>query len=190
LTDRVRLAGTDEATVRDTDTGKVVEGEGWFVLNLAEASWERDPDVGVWCALESDDAPFPHYGLNVHVVMPGQPNGLYHSETNQEGFLVLAGECIAIVEGQERHLRQWDYLHCPPGTYHIAVGAGAGPCAILMTGARHADRVIHYPVDEVAARHGASAPRETNSPREAYADHARTATRVRAPWPPDPPPLR
>ena len=181
---------TDEARVRDTDAGKVVEGDGWFVLNLAEASWEHDADAGTWCALEADDAHFNHFGIGPHMLMPGQPNGRYHSETNQEGFLVLAGECIAIVEGEERRMRQWDYLHCPPGTYHIMVGAGDGPCVILMVGARHPDRVIHYPVDEVAARHGASVSRETNSPNEAYADQSRVTTRVRAPWPPEAPPLR
>jgi uncharacterized cupin superfamily protein len=190
LTDLVRLEGTDEAALRETDTGKVVEGDGWFVLNLGEASWERDADAGVWCTFEADDAHFPQYGVNVHIVMPGQANGRYHAETNQEGFLVLAGECIAIVEGEERPLCQWDYLHCPPGTYHIIVGAGEGPCAILMTGTRDPDRTIHYPVDPVAARHGASVSRETNSPREAYADQARTVTRERAPWPPDAPSLR
>jgi uncharacterized cupin superfamily protein len=190
LTEQVRLPGTEEATLRDTDTGTVVEGDGWFVLNLGDASWERDPDAGIWCALESDDAPFAHYGLNVHIVAPGQANGLYHAETNQEGFLVLAGECIAIVEGEERRMRQWDYLHCPPGTHHIIVGAGDGPCAVLMTGARQPGRTIEYPVDPVAARHGASASRPTNSPREAYADYARTVTRERAPWPPDAPSLR
>jgi uncharacterized cupin superfamily protein len=87
-------------------------------------------------------------------------------------------------------MRQWDYLHCPPGTHHIMVGAGDGPCAILMTGARDPDRTIHYPVDAVAARHGASVPHETNSVREAYADQSRTVTRERAPWPPDAPSLR
>jgi uncharacterized cupin superfamily protein len=174
---------TDEATVRDTDTGKVAEGEGWFILNLAEASWERDSDLGTWCALEADDAHFSHFGIGPHLLMPGQANGRYHAETNQEGFLVLAGECIAIVEGEERHMRQWDYLHCPPGTYHITVGAGDGPCVILMVGARRPDRTIHYPVSELADRYGASTPHETDRPREAYADLARTTTRQPAPWP-------
>ena len=183
MTDITRLPGPPEAELRKTGAGIVVEGDGWFVLNLADASWEHDPDAGTWCALEAEDAPFPHYGLNVHVVMPGQASGRYHAETNQEGLLVLAGECIAIVEGEERHLRQWDYVHCPPGTHHIVVGAGDGPCAILMTGARDPHRTIEYPVDEVAARYGASVSEPTNSPREAYADQSRETTRVPAPWP-------
>jgi uncharacterized cupin superfamily protein len=177
------VAGVEEATVRDTETGKVVEGDGWFILNLAEAAWERDSDLGTWCSLEADDAEFSHFGIGPHLLMPGQPNGRYHAETAQEGFLVLAGECIAIVEGEERRMRQWDYLHCPPGTYHISVGAGDGPCVILMVGARLPDNDIHYPVDELAARYRASSPEDTHSSKEAYADLARTRARVRAPWP-------
>ena len=75
----------------------------------------------------ADDAPFSQFGIGPHMLMPGQPNGRYHAEAAQEGFLVLSGECIAIVEGEERRMRQWDYLHCPPGTHHITVGAGDGP---------------------------------------------------------------
>lgn len=174
----------NEATLADTDTGKIVEGLGWFIVNIAEISWESVPDGGSWCSFEADDAPSGQVGIGVHVLGPGETNGRYHAESDQEGFLVLSGECIAVVEGEERRLRQWDYLHCPPGTYHITVGAGEVPCAILMMGARSPGKTIHYPVDPVAARHGASVPRETTSPKEAYADLPRTFTRVRAPWPP------
>jgi uncharacterized cupin superfamily protein len=175
----------EEATVKETDTGKVVEGEGWFILNLAEASWKRDSDLGVWCDPGADDAPFTQFGIGPHLLMPGQPNARYHAEAAQEGFLVLAGECIAIVEGEERRMRQWDYLHCPPGTYHITIGAGDGPCVILMVGARGPDvEETRYAVNELAARHGASPPHDTDSSKEAYADLDRRVTRVAAPWPP------
>jgi uncharacterized cupin superfamily protein len=117
--------------------------------------------------------------------MPGQPNARYHAEAAQEGFLVLSGECIAIVEGEERRMRQWDYLHCPPGTHHITVGAGDGPCVILMVGARGPDvQETEYTVNELAARYGASVAQDTASPKEAYADLARIDTPERAPWPP------
>ena len=174
----------NEATSRDTETGKVVQGEGWFILNLAEASWERDPDLGIWLDLGAADARFSQFGIGPHRLMPGQPNGRYHAESAQEGFLVLTGECIAIVEGVERHMRQWDYLHCPPGTHHITVGAGDGPCVILMVGKRGPDITTQYTVNELAARYGASPPHDTDSSEEAYADLARTATPERAPWPP------
>jgi glyoxylate utilization-related uncharacterized protein len=29
---------------------------------------------------------------------------------------VLYGEALLLVEGQERPLRQWDFVHCPPET--------------------------------------------------------------------------
>jgi uncharacterized cupin superfamily protein len=174
----------NEAVVKDTETGRVVEGAGWFVLNLAEARWERDSVHGVYCALEAPDARFPQYGVNVHVIAPGQPSARYHAESDQEGFLILAGECIAVIEGQERRLRQWDFVHCPPGTAHAFIGAGEGPCAILMTGARSPDNRAHYPADPVAARYGASAARSTDSSKEAYGDQVHTVTHERAPWPP------
>jgi uncharacterized cupin superfamily protein len=173
-----------EATVRDTEHGKVVDGEGWFILNLAEACWERDQTLGIWLSIGAEDAPFREFGIGPHMLMPGQASARYHAESAQEGFLVLSGECLAIVEGEGRHMRQWDYLHCPPGTHHITVGAGDGPCVILMVGIRRPDLEIEYTVDELAARYGASVARDTTSPREAYADLPQTLTRERAPWPP------
>ena len=161
----------------------MVENEGWFVLNAAEARWERDTDLGVWCGFEAVERREEGFGIGVHVLEPGQANGRYHSESVQEGFLVLSGECLAIVEGEERPMRQWDYLHCPPGTDHILVGAGTGPCAILMVGVRGPGSTIQYPVSELAARFGASVASPTDSPREAYADLPRTITPERAPWP-------
>lgn len=94
---------------------------------------------------------WPDTGVNVQVMQPGQPNGRYHSEPVQEDFLVLYGECIAIVEDEERSLRQWDFLHCPAGSEHIFVGAGDGPCAVLMIGSRHEDE-CHYTVNDKAAK--------------------------------------
>ncbi len=173
----------NEATINDTETGRIVAGEGWFILNVGDMSWDRLPQQGVWCNFEAPDARSNQFGIGIHVLMPGQANGRYHAESDQEGFLVLAGECIAIVEGTERRMRQWDYLHCPPGTAHITVGAGDGPCAILMVGARTPGKSIHYPVEPLAARYGASVAQPTDSPREAYADLDGTITAERAPWP-------
>jgi uncharacterized cupin superfamily protein len=117
------------------------------------------------------------------VLWPGEPNGLYHSESGREAFLVLSGECTLIVEEEERPLRQWDFFHCPAGTRHIFVGAGDGPCAILMIGGRSAEATLNYPVSEVAARHGASAAKETSNPSEAYADWSWNFAPIRLPWP-------
>jgi uncharacterized cupin superfamily protein len=121
----------------------------------------------------------------VHVLWPGETPGKYHAESNQEGFLVLSGECVAVVEGEERRMGQWDYLHCPPGTAHITVGAGDGPCAILMVGTRAPDASIHYPVEPAAARHSASVETATDSPREAYAGRP-PIERAPSPWPLEP----
>jgi uncharacterized cupin superfamily protein len=172
-----------EATIEQTPEGAMVASEGWFVLNLADVVWTRNERAGEWTDLEGKGA-FEQYGIGVHVVHPGQPNGLYHSESVQEDFLVLSGECILVVEEQERRLKAWDFFHCAPGTHHIIVGAGDGPCAILMVGMRSEGKVLHYPPSEAAARHGATAPEETNAPREAYRDWPGEFTPVRATWPP------
>src|SRR5688572_20021274 len=103
------------------------------------------------------------------VLRPGEPNSLYHSESQQGAFLVLSGECTLLVEGVERLLRPWDFFHSPAGTEHIFVGAGDRPCVILMVGARSDEEQLHYPVSELAARYGASAEEETSDPEQAYA---------------------
>ncbi len=116
-------------------------------------------------------------------MMPGQPNCRYHSEPVQEDFLVLRGECIAILDGEERPLRQWDFLHVPAGVPHVFVGAGEEPCAVLMIGSRRED-AAHYEVNEVAARYDASVTAPTDDPREAYADWSREPRRPAPnPWP-------
>jgi uncharacterized cupin superfamily protein len=105
----------------------------------------------------------------------------------QEAFLVLSGQCRLLVEGEERLLRQWDFFHSPAGTEHIFVGAGDGPCAILMVGARPEGWSARYPVSELAARYGASAEREPPGPEGPYAGwepsrRARPSYWNRLPW--------
>ena len=165
-----------EARLEDYGSGVAPATEGWFVVNVRDAMWltsekgEKRPS-GSECSFESRDVFFSQLGIRIHVLEPGEPNGLYHSETKQEDFLVLSGECTLLVEGEERLLRQWDFFHSPPGTGHIFLGAGTGPCAILMTGARSEDDWhVRYPVSELAARHGASASEELTDPDVAYAD--------------------
>jgi uncharacterized cupin superfamily protein len=174
---------TDEARIEDTPYGRYVGSEGWFVLNLGDALALRNEEKGgARYQLEGRDAPFRDLAVNVTVLWPGEPNGLYHSEDGQEGFLVLSGECVLVVEEQERSLRQWDYVHCPSGTRHIFVGAGEGPCVILMFGPRPEEGLL-YPVSEVAAKYGASAAKDTPDPDEAYADWPGEFEPVRLPWP-------
>lgn len=165
-----RTPAVPEAALRRTDAGLEPEGAGWFVLNLQDAVWRGAPGFGRYSDLEPPEARFEQVGIGVHALEPGERNGLYHGEDAQEDFLVLSGECLLLVEGGERRLRAWDLVHAPPWTRHIFVGAGDGPCAILMVGARRPGRAIEYPVDPVALRHGAGVARSTTSPREAYAD--------------------
>jgi uncharacterized cupin superfamily protein len=126
-------------------------------------------DLRLGMAAREQGCLVPQLAVNLRVLRPGEPNGLYHSENQQEAFLVLSGECRLLVEGEERPLGPWDFFHSPAGTEHIFVGAGDGPCVILMVGARSQDEQLHYPVSELAARYGASAEEETSDPDEAYA---------------------
>jgi uncharacterized cupin superfamily protein len=111
---------------------------------------------------------FAEVGYTLAVLEPGKPSGLYHAESLQEDFLVLSGECVLLIEGEERKLRAWDFVHCPAGTSHIFIGAGDGPCLVFMTGARRAERTIVYPRSDVALAHGAGVETETSAPKEAY----------------------
>ena len=176
-----------EASSEETPYGRYITSDGWFVHNLAQALAVRQEKGGALYPLEPQESPFSDLGVNVRVLWPGDANALYHSEGVQEGFLVLSGECMLIVEEEERPLRQWDYFHCPADTRHVIVGAGDGPSVILMIGARPAvERIpIHYPVSEVAAKYGASAAKETSEPDEAYAEWPSEWAPVRLPWPLD-----
>jgi uncharacterized cupin superfamily protein len=173
----------EEARLVEAEHGRVAAGDGWFVLNLKDAQWKGAVGHGTYCAFEAADTPFPDFGINVHVLMPGEVSSKYHAETPQEDFLILAGECLALVEGQERRLEQWDFLHCPGGTLHTFIGAGDGPCAILMVGARRDDERTVYPVSELASRYGAGVEAETTSADEAYADWPEPVEPRPAPWP-------
>jgi uncharacterized cupin superfamily protein len=172
-----------EAKLVKTDAGLQPDEDGWFVVNLADAAAITTENAGHAWRFEGERRNFPHFGINVHVLRPGEPSCLYHLEDGQEAFLVLEGECTLVVEEQERRLRQWDFFHAPPQTAHVFVGAGDGPCAILMVGARNAGEGILYPVSDVAGRHGASVAKETPSPEEAYAGWKRPVPAKRA-WPP------
>ena len=170
-----------EAPLAHAASGLVPVSEGWFVVNAAAAAWVTNDAFGARCSLEANGpalrqnpelAPqtFPQLGVQLHVLEPGKPSGLYHAESDQEDFLVLSGECLLLVEGEERRLRAWDFVHCPSGTDHVFVGTDA-PCVLIMTGARTEDGTILYPVSQLARRHGASVETETGSPREAYAPY-------------------
>ncbi len=181
-----------EAPLEQTEHGLVPKGDGWFVLNARDARWLHAAGRGGFCDLEGEQD-FPQLGINIQIFEPGEPMAMYHWEADQEDFLVVAGEALLIVEGEERQLRQWDFVHCPPDTKHTIVGAGQGQCVVIAVGSRaHADSPDWggYTVDEVALRHGAGVEQETTVPDEAYAPlwarvGKREPTRYREGWLPD-----
>jgi uncharacterized cupin superfamily protein len=159
-----------EARLEQREAGLEPVTDGWFVVNVRDAAWVTNGELGDACIIEGEDVSFPDLGFTIGVLQPGQASR-YHREANQEDFLVLSGECIALIEEQERHLNAWDFVHCPAGTDHAFVGAGHGPCVIFMVGARAGwpEKGIVYPRSELALRHGAGVELETTSPAEAYA---------------------
>ncbi len=169
-----------EAPLEQTENGLLPAADGWFVLNAREAPWRETPGRGR-DMVKQGKADFSQLGVGITVLEPGEPMAMYHWETDQEGFLVLSGEALAVVEGQERLLRQWDFLHCPAGTNHVIVGAGDGPCVVFAVGARehHTYRTPDgnlegrddwgaYTVDEAALRHGAGVAEQTTDGDVAY----------------------
>jgi len=157
-----------EAPLEHDGHGLRPVGEGWFVLNVRDARWFTS-ELDTYGQFESDEVRFDQVGIGIGILSPGKSSGMYHGEDAQEDFLVLSGECLLIVEGQERRLKAWDFVHCPPWTEHIFVGAGDGPCVVVGVGARRAGRGIVYPVNETASKHGAGVDEETSDPRVAYA---------------------
>jgi uncharacterized cupin superfamily protein len=178
-----------ESRPEPTEHGLVPKEEGWFVLNVREARWRYAEGRGAYCDLEGD-LDFPQLGIGLFVLGPDEPMAMYHWETDQEDFLVLAGDALLIVEGEERPLRQWDFVHCPPETKHVIVGAGDAPCVVLAVGARgvrsRGPEWGGYTVDEAALRHGAGVEQETTDAQQAYAPvQKREPTSYREDWLPE-----
>jgi len=143
----------------------------WFVLNARDAEW-IDNELGKYVNWESGGEGFPELGINLNVLSPGEPMTMYHREDRQEDFLVLDGECLLIVEGEERPLKKWDLFHCPAGVAHAVVGAGDRQSLVLAVGARRpGDDETVYLADPVARKNGAGVETETTDSREAYAGY-------------------
>jgi uncharacterized cupin superfamily protein len=170
----------EEAPLVETEAGLVPQGDGWFVVNVADAPWLRNEHFGARVSFEAggrlaralpelEERPFPEVGVTVYVLPPGRPSTMYHGESAQESFLVLRGECLLIVEGEERQLKAWDFFYCAPHTMHSFVGTGNDPCVILMVGARPEEGSILYARNDTALKHGAGVEQDTPSPHEAYA---------------------
>jgi uncharacterized cupin superfamily protein len=161
-----------EARLERVASGLAPVTPGWFVVNTADAAWMNHERSGGVCIFESDEYVLrgrpdlteymkPHAGFTIRVVPPGEPSGLYHAESVEEDFLILMGECLLIVEDQERQLRTWDFVHCPPMCGHTFVATGDGPCVILATGNRRDDLVRNCPGSQAALRHDAGSLEDT-----------------------------
>lgn len=169
-----------KSSLEPGEGGLAPAGSGWFVLNVRDARW-LDGRFGAYTRFEGDER-FPKLGFNIGVLQPGQPACMYHGEDEQEDFLVLCGECLLLVEGTEQRLKAWDFVHCPPWTEHVFVGAGDGPCTVLAVGTRLGGDVV-YPASELAQQHQAGVRQETREPAQAYADvPPDTPTRFRDEW--------
>jgi uncharacterized cupin superfamily protein len=161
----------NEANLEQTEHGLVPKGPGWYVVNARDVPWSAAEGRGAYSDLEGEPE-FEQYGVHLVTLAPGEAMAMYHWEADQEDFLVLAGEAVLVIEGEERQLRRWDFVHCPPEAKHVIVGAGDSQCLVLAMGAR--DRSVGddwggYTVDETAAKHGASVAVETTEPKKAYA---------------------
>jgi uncharacterized cupin superfamily protein len=175
-----------EAPLEQTGAGLVAKDDGWFVVNAKDAQWYHADGRAAVCNLEGE-VEFPQLGIYIYVLQPREWMAMYHWEADQEDFLVLSGEALLIIEGEERPLQAWDFVHCPRDTKHTIVGAGEGPCVVVAVGARElsVDNPDWggYTVDEVALRHGAGVEQPTTEAQEAYAGFTRRQpTRYRPEW--------
>jgi uncharacterized cupin superfamily protein len=166
----------EEARLEAIASGLTPVSAGWFVVNAGDAAWVNNDEAHGVCIFESDEFVLrgrpdlneyvkPGAGFALRVLKPGRPAGMYHAESVQEDFLVLMGECVLIIEDEERNLRAWDFVHCPPGTAHTFVGAGDGPCVLLCSGNRDFDDETFWRVyqrSEVALRFGASVEKDAS----------------------------
>jgi uncharacterized cupin superfamily protein len=173
-----------EAPLESREGWKYPKGDGWFVLNARDARWNHSDGRGAYCRFEGEPE-FSQVGIHLVTLAPGEPMSMYHWEADQEDFLVLSGEALLIIEGEERPLHAWDFVHCPAGAKHTILGAGEG-CLCLAVGARDKSTGSDwgaYTVDEAAIRHGAGVEEETTEPPVAYKRFPeRTSTRYREGW--------
>ena len=181
-----------ESKLEQTEHGLVPAGDGWFTLNLRDAAWRHAEGRGAVCVALDDfegERRDVQLGVNPFVLMPGEPMAVYHWEADQEDFLVVSGEALLLVEGEERPLRTWDFVHCPPHTKHVLVGAGSGPCVVIAVGARERSTEpdsLGFSADDAAKRRGAGVEEDTLDPGVAYGRlPGRVPTAYRSGWLPD-----
>ncbi len=170
--------------IDESGVAMVEERDGWFVVNVQDAQWFGSSAFGKSCRFEKPDEPFPQIGIHIFVLEAGKPNCRYHRESAQEDLLVLSGRCRLLINGQERMLERWDFVHFPAGATHVCVGEGDAPCAVLIVGHREPGGVeLCYPESALARRFGAEAPEPTTDPEVAYSDTGRREPTEPPVWP-------
>jgi mannose-6-phosphate isomerase-like protein (cupin superfamily) len=179
LSDPASHPVVEEAEIEETEVGLLPKTQGWFIMSALETRWFDKPGQGHSVSLTGyneyeAETFFPMLGMSIRVAGPGDATTTYHWETEQEGFLVLSGEGIAIIEGEERPLKQWDFVHCPPGTRHAFAG-GEPPLVLLCASSRQFQKDGpwgYYCFDETAAKYNAASPEDTQDGEIAYARFA------------------
>jgi quercetin dioxygenase-like cupin family protein len=132
----------------------------WVVRNARELQWTEN-DMGSYCdLLQGQGDGREEFAINLNVLPKGAPMAIYHHEPHQEGFLILRGACVAIIDGEEVALSEWDYFHCPPNVAHVVVGASDEPALVLAVGSRVGGGDATYPPEPLAARYRASTTEE------------------------------
>ena len=182
-----------EAKLERTAHGLSPAGEGWYVLNMRDAEWRHADGRGAVCVVADDFEGWrrgaDQLGFNPFVLQPGEPNSMYHWEADQEAYLVVCGEAVLVIEGKERPLRRWDFVHLPPRTKHVLIGSGTGPCVVVAVGAREHDGhpdSLGFTADETARRFGASVDKDTLDGGVAYGNvPGRASSSYRDGWLPD-----
>src|SRR3954447_24758776 len=113
-----------EAQLKKTEAGLIPQGEGWFVLNARDVSWIHSEERGQDTDFEGEQE-WSQLGFRIQVLSPGQ-RGLYHGESGQEDFLVVAGECVLVIEGRERPPRAPGLGACSAPAGRRGAGGGGG----------------------------------------------------------------
>lgn len=146
----------------------------WFVVHHDDAPWRGSAGHAYVDLVEvGGEGSFGQYGFSVDVLDPGCGNSYHYEAHEDESFLVLDGEFDLVVQGELHRVGAGEFVHCPAGTPHLFVGAGARPASIVMLGRRGIAPPGgfdgEYLPDPHAARFGLCVDAPTSDPDVAYA---------------------
>jgi hypothetical protein len=175
----------NEASSEETPYGRYITSDGWFVLNIADALAVRnDEKGGATYPLEPRESPFRDVGIRVPSSRRANRTRSTTPKACRKGFSCSRASARSSWRRTNGRCGSGTTSTVQPVRASVIVGAGDGPCSILMLGARP-DVEVRYPVSEVAAKYDASAVKDTDDADEAYADWPGEYVPVRLSWPPD-----